>query len=47
LRRDLPVVGVLGGSPAERLLRFVHARLGLPGLAGVVDPAPLTILSRP
>jgi nitrous oxidase accessory protein len=47
LRRDLPVVGLLGGSPAERLLRFVHARLALPGLAGVVDPAPLTRLPRP
>ena len=42
LRRDLPAIGLLAGSPAERLLRFVHARLALPGLAGVVDPAPLT-----
>lgn len=41
LRRDLPVIGLLGGSPAERLLRFVHARVALPGLPGVVDPAPL------
>ena len=41
LRRDLPAIGLLGGSPAERLLRFVHARVALPGLAGVVDPAPL------
>jgi nitrous oxidase accessory protein len=41
LRRDLPVIGLLGGSPAERLLRFVHARVALPGLSGVVDPAPL------
>ena len=47
LRRDLPAVGLLGGSPAERLLRFVHARLALPGLAGVVDRAPLTNVSRP
>jgi nitrous oxidase accessory protein len=47
LRRDLPAVGLLGGSPAERLLRFVHARLALPGLAGVVDRAPLTGISRP
>jgi nitrous oxidase accessory protein len=47
LRRDLPAVGLLGGSPAERLLRFVHARLALPGLAGVVDRAPLTGVSRP
>lgn len=41
LRRDLPAIGLLAGSPAERLLRFVHARLALPGLAGVFDPAPL------
>jgi nitrous oxidase accessory protein len=47
LRRDLPVIGLLGGSPAERLLRFVHARVALPGLAGVVDPAPLIPRSRP
>ena len=47
LRRDLPAIGLLAGSPAERLLRFVHARLALPGLAGVVDPAPLTNGSRP
>jgi nitrous oxidase accessory protein len=47
LRRDLPAIGLLGGSPAERLLRFVHARIALPGLAGVVDPAPLTVLPQP
>jgi len=47
LRRDLPVIGLLGGSPAERLLRFVHARLAIPGLAGVVDPAPLARAPRP
>ena len=46
LRRDLPAIGLLAGSPAERLLRFVHARLAVPGLAGVVDPAPLTRLPR-
>jgi nitrous oxidase accessory protein len=47
LRRELPAIGLLSGSPAERLLRFVHARLALPGLSGVVDPAPLTKGSRP
>ena len=47
LRRELPAVGLLAGSPAERLLRFVHARLALPGLPGVVDPAPLVQPSRP
>jgi nitrous oxidase accessory protein len=41
LRRELPSIGLLSGSPAERLLRFVHTRLALPGLSGVVDPAPL------
>jgi nitrous oxidase accessory protein len=47
LRRDLPAIGLLSGSPAERLLRFVHTRLALPGLSGVVDPAPLTKGSLP
>jgi nitrous oxidase accessory protein len=42
MRQQFPVIGLLSGSPAERLLRFVHARLALPGLSGVVDPAPLT-----
>jgi nitrous oxidase accessory protein len=41
LRRPFPAIGLLAGSPGERLLRFVHARLGLPGVAGVIDPAPL------
>lgn len=41
LRRPFPAIGLLSGSPAERLLRFVHARLRLPGLPGVTDPAPL------
>ena len=46
LRRDFPVIGLLAGSPGERLLRFVHARLALPGLPGVLDPAPLTAAPR-
>jgi nitrous oxidase accessory protein len=41
LRRPFPAVALLAGSPGEQLLRFVHARLALPGLPGVVDPAPL------
>ncbi|MEZ5319481.1 MAG: NosD domain-containing protein [Vicinamibacterales bacterium] len=41
LRRGFPEIGLLAGSPGERLLRFVHARIGVPGLSGVVDPAPL------
>ncbi|MGV3519060.1 NosD domain-containing protein [Luteitalea sp.] len=46
-RRDLPVMGLLAGSPGERLLRFVHARIALPGLPGVTDPAPLVHPTRP
>jgi nitrous oxidase accessory protein len=41
LRRPFPSIGLLAGSPGERLLRFVHARMALPGLAGIVDPAPI------
>jgi nitrous oxidase accessory protein len=41
LRRELPAIGLLAGSPAERLLRLVHARLAIPGAGGIVDPAPL------
>ncbi len=47
IRRNLPVIGLLAGSPGERLLRFVHARIALPGLPGVVDPAPLVQPTRP
>ena len=46
-RRNLPVVGLLAGSPGERLLRFVHARIALPGLPGVTDSAPLVRPSQP
>jgi nitrous oxidase accessory protein len=42
LRRELPAIGLLAGSPGERLLRFVHARIAVPGLPGVTDAAPLT-----
>ena len=47
LRRDFPVIGLLAGSPGERLLRFVHARIALPGLPGVHDPAPLVQPTQP
>ena len=40
-RRALPAIGLLAGSPGERLLRFVHARVPLPGFPAVSDPAPL------
>ena len=41
LRRPFPAVGLIAGSPGERLLRFVYARVVLPGLPGIVDPAPI------
>jgi len=41
LRRPFPAIGLLAASPGERLLRFVHARMALPGLNGIVDPAPI------
>ncbi|BCS32348.1 NosD protein [Luteitalea sp. TBR-22] len=47
LRRNFPSIGLLAGSPGERLLRFVHARLALPGVPGVVDPAPLVSPDQP
>ena len=47
LRREFPVIGLLAGSPGERLLRFVHARIALPGLPGVHDPSPLVQPTRP
>jgi nitrous oxidase accessory protein len=46
LRRPFAVVGFLSGSPGERLLRFVHARLALAGLPSLIDPAPLLQVPR-
>jgi nitrous oxidase accessory protein len=48
-RRSFPAIGLLSASPGERLLRFIHSRLALPGVAGITDPKPQTaaILSRP
>lgn len=43
-RRSFPAIGLLSASPGERLLRFIHSRLALPGVPGVTDPHPL--LSR-
>ena len=42
LRRDLPEIAFLSGSPVVRLLRFANERAALPGLAAIEDPAPLT-----
>jgi nitrous oxidase accessory protein len=41
LRRPFPAIGLMVGSPGERLLRFVHSRVRLPGLSGITDPSPL------
>ncbi len=40
-RRDVPMIGLLMGSPGDMLLRFVHARSGLTRLPGVTDASPL------
>ncbi len=41
-RRTFPEIGLLSGSPGERALRFVHARVRVPGMPGVDDQRPLT-----
>jgi nitrous oxidase accessory protein len=41
-RRTFPAIGLLSASPGERLLRFIHSRLALPGVAGITDPKPQT-----
>jgi nitrous oxidase accessory protein len=46
-RRPFPAIGLLSASPGERLLRFIHSRLALPGLPGVTDPAPLVAVPSP
>jgi nitrous oxidase accessory protein len=46
-RADFPEIGLLSGSPGERALRFLHARLHLPGLPGVTDDAPLARTPAP
>lgn len=46
-RRTFPAVGLLSASPGERLLRFIHSRLALPGVAGITDPKPQTRPRRP
>ena len=42
LRRDLPGIAFLSGSPVVKLLRFANERAAIPGLAAIEDPAPLT-----
>lgn len=41
-RRSFPAIGLLSASPGERLLRFIHSRLALPGVSGITDPKPQT-----
>jgi len=40
-RRTFPEIGLLSAAPGERLLRFVHSRIALPGVPGITDPHPL------
>ena len=40
-RRSFPEIGLLSGSPGERAIRFMHARLHLPGVPGIKDEKPL------
>ncbi|MFT3828486.1 MAG: NosD domain-containing protein [Opitutaceae bacterium] len=46
-RRAFPEIGLLSGSPGARAVRFVHARIGVPGLDGVRDPEPLVRTESP
>lgn len=41
LRRPMPAVGLLSGSPALGLLRFAHTRAALSQIQAIVDPNPL------
>lgn len=41
-RRSFPDIGLLSGSPGERALRFMHARIQLPDTPGVTDERPLS-----
>ncbi len=45
-RRTFPAIGLLSGSPGERLLRLIHSRLALPTLPGITDPRPLVSPTR-
>jgi nitrous oxidase accessory protein len=45
-RRAFPAIGLLSASPGERLLRLIHSRLTLPGIAGITDPKPLVNATR-
>jgi nitrous oxidase accessory protein len=40
-RRGFPAVGLLSASPGERLLRFIHSRIVVARMPGVIDPHPI------
>lgn len=46
-RRSFPAIGLLSGSPGERLIRFVYSRVPVRGLSGIVDPRPLAQMPPP
>lgn len=46
LRRPMPAVGLLSGSPGLELLEFAHRHVELPGVPGIKDPAPLSSSPR-
>ena len=42
LRHDFPLVALLSGSPALRLIGFAQKHAALPRIPAIIDPAPLT-----
>lgn len=46
-RRDFPAIGLLSGSPGDRLIRFVYSRVPVRGLLGITDPRPLVRAGSP
>lgn len=42
MRRDLPIVGLLSGSPGLKLLEFGERHIAAPDADAILDPAPLT-----
>lgn len=46
-RREFPAIGLLSGSPGERLIRFIYSRVPVRGIGGVVDGRPLVRATSP
>jgi nitrous oxidase accessory protein len=46
-RREFPAIGLLSGSPGERLVRFLYSRVPVRGIAGVIDGRPLVHAASP